>query len=98
MEPNRSASSVRRHAGSAHGREGSTLSRFILSPCHLVTLSLPIVGLGCVGALLIACYGAVLVRDQQFAYRDAAHFYYPLYLRVQQEWAAGRVPLWEPEE
>src|SRR5205085_2836167 len=41
---------------------------------------------------------SVLWRGGQFGYRDAAHFYYPLYWRVQQEWAAGRVPLWEPEE
>src|SRR5262249_32714387 len=27
-----------------------------------------------------------------------AHYYYPLYQRVQAEWAAGRWPLWEPEE
>lgn len=57
-----------------------------------------LVGLGCLLALLLACYWAVLFRDHQFAYRDAGHFYYPLYLRVQQEWAAGRLPLWEPEE
>ena len=34
----------------------------------------------------------------QFGYRDAAHHYYPLYQRVQQEWSAGRVPLWDPWE
>ena len=34
----------------------------------------------------------------QFGYRDAGHFYYPLYQRVQAEWDAGRWPLWEPEE
>ena len=27
---------------------------------------------------------------------DASFFYYPLYRRVQQEWAAGRWPLWDP--
>lgn len=55
-------------------------------------------GLGCLGGLLIACYGSLLFQDHLPAYRDAAHFYYPLYLRVQQEWEAGRIPLWEPEE
>jgi hypothetical protein len=40
----------------------------------------------------------VLFRGRQFAYRDSGNFYYPLYLRVQQEWAAGRLPLWMPEE
>ena len=33
-----------------------------------------------------------------FAYRDAGHFYYPLFQYVQEEWAAGRVPLWNPYE
>ena len=53
---------------------------------------------GCLAALTVACYGEALFRGGQFAYRDAAHFYYPLYQRVQREWEAGRVPLWEPEE
>ncbi|HEX8203160.1 MAG TPA: hypothetical protein VF590_21975, partial [Isosphaeraceae bacterium] len=59
---------------------------------------LPLLGFGCVAALVVACYGAALFRGEQFGYRDAAHFYYPLYLRVQQEWGAGRLPLWSPEE
>ena len=33
----------------------------------------------------------------QFGFRDAGHYYYPLHLRVQQEWRAGRWPLWAPE-
>ena len=49
-------------------------------------------------ALLLACYAPVLFQDRQFGFRDAGHFYYPLYQRVQQEWNAGRTPLWEPEE
>ena len=36
--------------------------------------------------------------DAQFGFRDAGHFYYPLYQRVQEEWQQGRWPLWEPEE
>ena len=36
--------------------------------------------------------------DRQFGFRDAGHFYYPLYQRVQEEWNQGRWPLWEPEE
>jgi hypothetical protein len=54
--------------------------------------------LGCLLALLLICYGSALFCDRQFAYRDAAHYYYPLYKRVQAEWQAGRWPLWEPEE
>jgi hypothetical protein len=48
--------------------------------------------------LVAACYGGILFRGGQFAFRDAANFYYPLYARVQQEWASGRLPLWEPGE
>jgi hypothetical protein len=54
--------------------------------------------IGCFTALIIACFGDALFRGRQFGYRDAGHFYYPLYERVQQEWNAGRWPLWEPEE
>ncbi len=57
---------------------------------------LPVLGLGCFLVLLLVCYRQVLFEDGQFAYRDAATFYYPLYLRVQQEWRAGRWPLWDP--
>ncbi len=53
---------------------------------------------GCVVSLTLACFAPVLLRDEQFSYRDAGDFYYPLYQRVQQEWEAGRWPLWEPEE
>jgi hypothetical protein len=52
----------------------------------------------CLVFLTLACFGPVLFRGRQFAYRDSASFYYPLYLRVQQEWEAGRLPLWMPEE
>ena len=48
--------------------------------------------------LVVACFGPVLFRGEQFSYRDAGDFYYPLYQRVQHEWEAGRWPLWEPEE
>ena len=48
--------------------------------------------------LAIICFAPVLCREHQFGFRDAADFYYPLQLRVQQEWRAGRLPLWEPEE
>ncbi len=51
----------------------------------------------CVAALGLSCFGGVLFRDHQFAFRDAAAYYYPLNLRVQQEWNAGRWPLWAPE-
>jgi hypothetical protein len=53
--------------------------------------------LACVTALALAVFGGLLFRGRQFGYRDAAYFYYPLHLRVQQEWDAGRWPLWAPE-
>ncbi|MFO0909913.1 MAG: hypothetical protein U0794_16450 [Isosphaeraceae bacterium] len=61
-------------------------------------LLLPLVALACLVGLTLACYGRALVLGEQFGYRDAAHYYYPLYERVQREWNAGRWPLWEPEE
>jgi hypothetical protein len=54
--------------------------------------------IGSTTAMILACYGPALFRDRQFGYRDAGHYYYPLYQRVQREWDAGRWPLWEPEE
>lgn len=54
--------------------------------------------LGCFTALFLVCFGDVLFKGNQFGYRDAGHFYYPLYQRVQAEWDAHRWPLWEPEE
>lgn len=59
---------------------------------------LTLVILLCLIGLMGAFFGPVLFQGQQFAYRDAGHFYYPLYHRVQQDWDAGRWPLWEPEE
>ena len=61
-------------------------------------LIIPLLILGCLAGLFVACYGRAIFRGEQFAYRDAAHYYYPLYQRVQAEWDAGRWPLWEPEE
>lgn len=53
---------------------------------------------GCFAAVFLACYAPVLFQDRQFGYRDAAHYYYPLYQRVESEWNEGRTPLWEPDE
>ena len=48
--------------------------------------------------LIAACFGPVLFGSRQLAFRDTGHFYYPLYWRVQQQWQAGFLPLWEPAE
>jgi hypothetical protein len=58
----------------------------------------PAIAAGCLCVLVLVCFESVLFRAEQFSYRDAGDFYYPLYQRVQQEWVAGRWPLWEPEE
>ncbi len=55
-----------------------------------------IFSLVCLATLVVACYGGVLFGGLQFSFRDSSHFYYPLYFRVQHEWASGRLPLWEP--
>ncbi len=57
---------------------------------------LPLVGLGCFLGLLLVVYRPVLFEDGQFAWDNAAYVYYPLDLRVQHEWDAGRWPLWDP--
>ena len=56
------------------------------------------IGVGCGLALLLFFYRSVLFQGQQFGFRDAAHFYYPLYHKVQAEWNAGRWPLWDNSE
>ena len=52
----------------------------------------------CVIGLALACFGPASGDSRQLAYRDFSDFYYPLYQRVQQEWEAGRLPLWASEE
>jgi hypothetical protein len=59
---------------------------------------IPILLLFCFVAVFLACYAPALSSSRQFGYRDAAHYYYPLYERVQREWTEMRWPLWEPEE
>jgi hypothetical protein len=49
------------------------------------------------GLLVASCFGPA-IAGQQFAFRDAAHYSYPLYEKVESEWNAGRWPLWEAEE
>lgn len=56
----------------------------------------PWFGFGCALVLLTAVDRAALFQGEQFAFRDAAHYYTPLDQRVAQEWNAGRWPLWDP--
>lgn len=60
-------------------------------------LTIVMVAGGCLIALVLSVFGRVVFEDRQFAFRDASQFYYPLYLRVQEDWAAGRWPLWMNE-
>jgi hypothetical protein len=59
--------------------------------------AIPAVAGACLTLLVLTLFGPLLFGDRQFAFRDASQVYYPLYLKVQQEWAAGRWPLWMPE-
>ncbi len=61
-------------------------------------LAPPLLIVLCLTGLTWVCYGRALSRNEQFGYRDAAHYYYPLYQRVQADWNTGHWPLWEPEE
>lgn len=54
--------------------------------------------LGIICLPIIALFGPALSSDASFAMRDAAHYYYPLFEWTTAEWAAGRVPLWNPYE
>ncbi len=56
----------------------------------------PLAATACLVGLVAACHGSVLFDGKQYGFRDSAHFYYPLYWRVQQQWASGHLPTWEP--
>src|SRR5688572_11851712 len=49
-------------------------------------------------AAILLLFGPALFADRSLAMRDAAHFYHPLFEWCTREWAAGRVPLWNPYE
>lgn len=53
-------------------------------------------GCGCLIILLIWLFNDVVWGGHRLAFRDVAHFYGPLSRFVHAEWAAGRVPLWDP--
>jgi len=48
--------------------------------------------------LFVWLFADALFRGGVFVFRDAGHYYYPLFQFVRDEWAAGRVPLWNPDE
>ncbi len=49
-------------------------------------------------APLVWLFGPALVREETFVFRDAAHYYYPLFKYVNHQWTQGHLPLWNPLE
>ncbi len=47
---------------------------------------------------LVTCFGSALLSGQVLAYRDAAHFYYPLEHWLAERWGAGEIPLWNSQD
>lgn len=48
--------------------------------------------------LFLWFFGKALFTSRSFVFRDAAHYYYPLFEWSSREWSRGRVPLWNPQE
>ena len=51
-----------------------------------------------VAALIAWLFGSAPIGRTSLVFRDAAHFYHPLFEWTRGEWGAGRVPLWNPYE
>jgi len=49
-------------------------------------------------ALIGWLFAPALSGRASFAFRDAAHFYHPLFEYIRSEWGSGRLPLWNPHE
>ena len=77
-------------------RPGSAKTEFCTSEPH-PKRTLAILVLAILGPFLW-CFGSALCTDRGFAFRDAAHFYYPLFDWVNRQWAAGQMPLWNPQD
>lgn len=52
-----------------------------------------VVGLG-----FVWLFWPVLFEGKNFSFRDAGHYYYPLFQSIQAEWNEGRVPLWSEQQ
>ena len=55
-----------------------------------------VVALVLILSALTFVFWPVLLTNQTFVYRDAGHYYFPLYKYIADEWKAGRTPLWNP--
>ncbi len=51
-----------------------------------------------VGGVMVGMFRHVFFGDEMFAFRDVAHFYYPLFEYIQHQWRGGHLPLWNPME
>jgi len=51
-----------------------------------------------VAGLFVWFFADALFGGGVFVFRDAGHYYYPLFQFIKSEWGAGRVPLWNPYE
>ncbi|MBC8874201.1 MAG: YfhO family protein [Planctomycetes bacterium] len=51
-----------------------------------------------VAGLFLWFFGKALFTQRSFVFRDAAHYYYPLFEWSSHQWSQGRVPLWNPQE
>lgn len=43
-------------------------------------------------------FGPALCTSRSFVFRDAAHYYFPLFQWIGQQWSQGELPLWNPQE
>jgi len=66
-------------------------------PCSYAWRTLTMLALAILGPFLW-CFGSAMCTDRGFAFRDAAHFYYPLFDWTNRQWASGQIPLWNPQE
>ena len=46
--------------------------------------------------LLAVMFSSVIFASRSFGYRDAVHFYYPLYQELAEALGSGRIPYWDP--
>jgi hypothetical protein len=51
---------------------------------------------GSFGVLLAWLFAPALSGTHSFVFRDAAHYYHPLFEFIRQQWLSGQLPLWNP--
>lgn len=56
------------------------------------------IAFGLVGVLVAWIFAPALDGGSSFAFRDAAHYYHPLFEYIRGEWGRGQLPLWNPYE